>query len=144
MTLNRIKLEPQLLLWDTLQSWLKGLWFIIHSKAFNFHDWIFCYHEPFHNNRKNQRKQTIDLHFKKNFKAPFYGWGSIASKLEPIWGGSLLFTTKLPEIPGIYSFYQPQKDERLSQPWSHPVVLNTGPLDWESSALTTRPLFHNH
>ena len=41
-----------------------------------------------------------------------------------------------------YSFYRPQKDERLSQPWSHPVVLNTGPLDWESSALTPRPLLH--
>ena len=41
-----------------------------------------------------------------------------------------------------YSFYWPWKDERLSQPWSHPVVLNTGPLDWESSALTTRPLLH--
>ena len=39
-----------------------------------------------------------------------------------------------------YSFYQPRNDERLSRPWSHPVVLNTGPLDWESSALTTRPL----
>ena len=39
-----------------------------------------------------------------------------------------------------YSFYRPRKDERLSRPWSHPVVLNTGPLDWESSALTTRPL----
>ena len=39
-----------------------------------------------------------------------------------------------------YSFYRPRKDERLSQPWSHPVVLNTGLLDWESSALTTRPL----
>ena len=38
-----------------------------------------------------------------------------------------------------FSFYQPRKDERLSQPQSHPVVLNTGPLDWESSALTTRP-----
>ena len=102
MTLNHIKLEPQLLLWNTLQSWPKGLWFIIHGKAFNFHDWIFCYHEPFPNNRKNQRKQTIDLHLKKNFKAPFYGWGSIASKLEPLWGGSLLFTTKLQEIPGTH------------------------------------------
>ena len=102
MTLNCIKLEPQLLLWNTLQSWPKGLWFIIHGKAFNFHDWIFCYHEPFPNNRKNQRKQTIDLHLKKNFKAPFYGWGSIASKLEPLWGGSLLFTTKLQEIPGTH------------------------------------------
>ena len=41
-----------------------------------------------------------------------------------------------------YSFYRPWKDERLSRPWSHPVVLNTGLLDWESSALTTRPLLH--
>ena len=41
-----------------------------------------------------------------------------------------------------YSFYQPQKDERLSLPWSHPVVLNRGHLDWESSALTTWPLHY--
>ena len=41
-----------------------------------------------------------------------------------------------------YSFYQPQKDERLGQHWSHPVVLNMRPLDWESNALTTGPLFH--
>ena len=36
-----------------------------------------------------------------------------------------------------YSFYRRRKDERLSQPWNHPVVLNMGPLDWESSTLTT-------
>ena len=41
-----------------------------------------------------------------------------------------------------YSFYRPRKNERLSRPWSHPVVLNMWPLDWESSALTTRPLLH--
>ena len=29
--------------------------------------------------------------------APFYGWGSNASRLEPFLGGSLLFTTKFPE-----------------------------------------------
>ena len=29
--------------------------------------------------------------------APFYGWGSTASRLEPLRGGSLLFTTKFPE-----------------------------------------------
>ena len=29
---------------------------------------------------------------------PFYGWGSTASRLEPLRGGSLLFTTKSPEI----------------------------------------------
>ena len=50
-----------------------------------------------------------------------------------------------------YSLYWPQKDEKLSRPWSqqvvlnlgwpwsHPVVLNTGPLDWESSTWTSRP-----
>ena len=31
-----------------------------------------------------------------------------------------------------FSFYQPGKDERLSQPWSHPVVLNMGLLDWNA------------
>ena len=43
-----------------------------------------------------------------------------------------------------YSFYRPRKDEGLSRRWSHPVVLNTGPQDWESSALTTRPLLCNN
>ena len=35
--------------------------------------------------------------------APFYGWGSTASRLEPLRGGSLLFTTKFPDIPGYSS-----------------------------------------
>ena len=31
--------------------------------------------------------------------APFYGWGSAASKLEPLrGGGNLLFITKFPEF----------------------------------------------
>ena len=48
----------------------------------------------------------------------------------------------LPQVPrnSWYSLYQPRKAERLSRPWSHPMVLNTGPLEWESSALTTMPL----
>ena len=33
---------------------------------------------------------------------PFYGWGSTASRLEPLQGGSLLFTIKFPEIPGTH------------------------------------------
>ena len=37
---------------------------------------------------------------KKNFMASFYGWGSTASRLVPLPGGSLLFTTKFPDIPG--------------------------------------------
>ena len=32
------------------------------------------------------------------------------------------------------------KDERLSWPWSHPAVLNLGPLDWKCSTSTLRPL----
>ena len=34
--------------------------------------------------------------------APFYQWGSTASRLGPLQGGSLLFTTKFPEIPGTH------------------------------------------
>ena len=30
---------------------------------------------------------------------PFCGWGSTASRLEPLRGGSLLFTKKFQEIP---------------------------------------------
>ena len=38
----------------------------------------------------------------RNFMAYFYRWGSTASRLEPPRGGSLLFTTKFPEIPGTH------------------------------------------
>ena len=34
--------------------------------------------------------------------APFYGWGPTASRLEPLQGGTLLFTTTFPEIPGTH------------------------------------------
>ena len=40
----------------------------------------------------------------KKFMTPFYGWGSTASRLEPLRGGSLLFTTKFPEIAGTPTF----------------------------------------
>ena len=71
--------------------------------------------------------------------APFYEWCSTASRLEPLQRGSLLFTTKFPEVPGTH-FIDLGRMKGLSQPWSDPVVLNTGPLDWEFSALTIRPL----
>ena len=54
--------------------------------------------------QKNQTKTAAaPLKKKKNFMAPFYGWGSTASRLEPLRGGSLLFTTKFPEVPGTHS-----------------------------------------
>ena len=34
---------------------------------------------------------------------PFYEWGSTASGLEPLRGGSLLFTIKFPENSGTHS-----------------------------------------
>ena len=30
----------------------------------------------------------IAVNLKKNFMAPFYGWGSAASRLEPLQGGT--------------------------------------------------------
>ena len=30
----------------------------------------------------------------------FYGWGSTASRLQPLRGGSLPFTIQFPKIPG--------------------------------------------
>ena len=61
--------------------------------------------------------------------APFYGRGSTALRLATLRGGSLLFTTKFPESPGTH-FIDLGRMKRC-RPWSHPVVLNTGPLDWE-------------
>ena len=43
-----------------------------------------------------------------------------------------IFTTKSP-IETWYSFDRPRKDKMLSRPWNHPVVLNSGPLNWEFS-----------
>ena len=52
-------------------------------------------------------KSDVDILYiprkeKKNFMAPFYGWGSTASRLQPLQGSSLLFTTQFPEIPGTH------------------------------------------
>ena len=38
----------------------------------------------------------------KNFMTSFYGWGSTASRLEPLRGGSLLSATKFAEVPGTH------------------------------------------
>ena len=34
--------------------------------------------------------------------APFHGWGSTALRVEQLRGGSLLFITTFPEIPGTH------------------------------------------
>ena len=79
----------------------------------------------------------MEKNFKKNFTAPFHGWGSTASRLEPLRGGSLSFQKFLVLI---LSTSEGWKAESTLEPPSG--FWNTGPLDWESSALTTRPLLH--
>ena len=61
--------------------------------------------------------------------AIFNGWASIASRLQSQYKEAVYF---LPLRS--HSFDRPRKDERLSRNWSHPVVLNTGLPDSESSA----------
>ena len=41
--------------------------------------------------------------FKKTLWPHFYGWDSTASRLQPLRGGSLLFTIQFPEIPDTQS-----------------------------------------
>ena len=73
--------------------------------------------------------------------AAFYECGSTASKLESLRGSSLLSTIKFPEISITHIIdLGRMKGWGLSRAGSHPVVLNTVPLDWEPIALTTRPL----
>ena len=70
--------------------------------------------------------------------ALFYGWGSTASRLEPLRGGSLLFTIKFLEISGTHFI-----DLGKMKGW---VDLGATQLFWtrdlwigKSSVLTTRP-----
>ena len=52
--------------------------------------------------------------------APFYyGWGSTASRLQPLRRGSLLFTIQFPEISGIYTVYI----KKLGQFFSHTLLV---------------------
>ena len=62
---------------------------------------------------------------------------------EPIRGDSLLLTTKFSIVRGTHliSFVSMKGSVDLG---GNPIVLNPGPLDWESSAQTSRPLLNNY
>ena len=65
---------------------------------------LWCSNQPLHYGSwtlklKGKLKTMI---IKKNFIALFYGWGSTASRLQPLWGGSLPFTIQFPENPGTH------------------------------------------
>ena len=53
-------------------------------------------------NSFNFKFELVSTLKNSNFKAPFYGWGSTASRLQPLAGGSLPFTIQFPEIPGTH------------------------------------------
>ena len=65
------------------------IFFVLEIFLFIFHKSTFIVIKMC-NAKQNKTKQNK----KNNFMAPFYGWGSTASRLEPLRGGSLLFTTK--------------------------------------------------
>ena len=51
---------------------------------------------------KRQWILLLEINLKKNFMALFHGWGSTASRLKPLQGGSLILTSKFPENPGTH------------------------------------------
>ena len=78
---------------------------------------------------------------KKKPYGSFLWMGFTCLKATATSGRQFTFNNSVPSNSW-YLLSRPRKDERLSQPWSHPVVLSTEPLDWESGALTTRSLLH--
>ena len=48
----------------------------------------------------NWQTDRQEWFLKKNFMAPFYGCDSTASRLEPLRGSTLIFTSKFLEFPG--------------------------------------------
>ena len=66
--------------------------------------------------------------------APFYEWGLTVSRLQGHFEEAAYFLPpSFHKFLVLISCYQPWKDERLNQPWNHPVVLNMGPLNLKSS-----------
>ena len=96
---NNLLLKAHCKVWDNLITecplkMMKNVFYftlkaLFVLKIFKFLSWPFGHVEKM-------------AQLKKNFMPPFYGWGSTASRLEPLQGGSLLFTTKFPEISGTH------------------------------------------
>ena len=66
---------------------LTEFWIHLYDNPWIIHEYpCVCWEDS-----SNKKNKLYGLFF-------FYGWGSTASRLEPLQGGSLLFTTKFPEI----------------------------------------------
>ena len=81
------------------------------------------------------------LNLRKKPSGSFNGCSSTVSRLQSHNEETIYLLPPSTQV-SLYSFDRPRKEERLSQPLSHPVVLNPGRLDFESRFLTIRPLHH--
>ena len=119
----------------------------LHVRSMWFEFYVFAYYRNYEKNQdlkllhyfQDFVLSILDLNIIKRLYDLFYGWGSTTSRLKRLCGGSLLFTFLQFTLNSWYSFYQSQKDERLVQLWIYSMILNTGPLDWESSVLNPVP-----
>ena len=86
----------------------------------------------------SQQVQFFNKKWKKtyNFTVPLYGWGLFVS--EPLQGDSFLCVTKFQEF--LIFIWLSKEGSKSESALSHPVFLSLGPLDWESSIQTARPL----
>ena len=111
---------------DPLASYLYTAWKKSHlqaAKAYLWLDSFFAqYYFPNHRSMIIRSSLILKCSFllkKKDFMALFHGWGSTASRLEPLWGGSLLFIIKFPKIAGTY-FLSPSEGQTILIPKSDP------------------------
>ena len=79
---------------------------------------------------------------KKNFMPPFHGWGWTASMIEPLQGGSLLFTTKFPEILLMVLILSTSEGRKAEPTLELPSGFGHRTPGLGSSNLTTRALLH--
>ena len=63
----------------------------------------------FEESKSSLRSENV-LKKKKNFMAPFYGWGSTASRLEPLRGGSLHKFENIKCLQNVYRINTEKKD----------------------------------
>ena len=78
--------------------------------------------------KKNVVKNFVKFTGKHLYRSLFFNKVVGLGFNKPLSGDSLFFTTQSPGW---------RRMKGCGLPWSQPVVLNPGLLDWESSALTT-------
>ena len=81
--------------------WLNRLWFGIHNRISNFHDWALCHNELFHNSRRKRKSMdlSMDLWHSNNMKVILPNF----AKDHCFW--TLWKLNKWPWLCSLYSFF---------------------------------------